>query len=254
MSDATPSLPDEVRQRIDTHLDAIERVLLQANVSRPERRNIVDEVESQIYDMLAARPDQAPSAAIVEILAQLDPAEAYSPEARTTAAVPAEPTRATRGSGYSPRELWQRMRGWWSFESGVRRLSPPAALGIAWVATVVFLLLAALSFRWPPEPLMMLLLLTGLTAPVGVTILGFLALRRIRRADSSEYGLRLALIETFFFPLVCANLALIGILAASETVGLVLLAALVIIAANIGLARFAWRRYGEQFLSRVQSW
>jgi hypothetical protein len=80
-----------------------------------------------------------------------------------------------------------------------------------------------------------------------------MAVQRIRRPDSKEYGLPLALIETFLFPILLANMALIGVLAASEEAGLILLAALVIIAANVGLARYAWRRFGRQFLNRVES-
>lgn len=252
MSDATTPLPDDVRQRIDAHLDAIERVLFAANTSRAERRQIVDEVESQIYEMLAARPDQSASDAIGEILARLDRPEAYSPDARVT---PVEDRRSQETAAlFSPGKVWRRARAWWSVQPGVRRLSPPAALGLAWVGAVIFLAIVMLGFHRPPPLLLMLFALLGLTAPVGITVLGFLGLRRIRRPESQEYGLRLAVIETFFFPIVTANLALIGILAASEEVGLVLLAGLVIIAANIGLGRYAWRRYGDQFLSRVQSW
>jgi hypothetical protein len=63
-----------------------------------------------------------------------------------------------------------------------------------------------------------------------------------------------ALVETFFFPIVLANLALIGLLAATDGAGLVVLAVLVIVGANVGLARYAWRRFGGKFLSRVDSY
>ena len=46
MSQAAPELPSDVRQRIDEYLDAVERVLIRGNVTRTERRSIVDEVES----------------------------------------------------------------------------------------------------------------------------------------------------------------------------------------------------------------
>ncbi|MGH7140199.1 MAG: hypothetical protein ACREHD_31050 [Pirellulales bacterium] len=61
------------------------------------------------------------------------------------------------------------------------------------------------------------------------------------------------MVETFFFPMLLANLALIGVLAASREAGLILLAALVIITANVGLARYAWRRFGRRFLSRIDA-
>src|SRR4029077_8107131 len=106
----------------------------------------------------------------------------------------------------------------------------------------------------PGGLLMALFFLVGMTAPVGVTVLGFWAARRIRRSAGREHGLPLALVETFFFPIVLANMALIGLLAATDGAGLVFLAVLVIVGANIGLARYAWRRFGRKFLSRVDSY
>lgn len=251
MNQAAHNQPNDVRQRIDAYLDAIERVLIRGNVSRAERRSIVDEVESQIHEMLAARVEQEPIAAISEVLAQLDRPEAYAPEA--TATVTDRPQPAPLMSLPTPRALWRRVRNWWSATPGSPRLSPPALLAAYWLGSVVVLFMTTLSFRWPPAPLLALLALLGLTAPVGVTALGFLAVRRIRRGGNNEFGLPLALVETFLFPVVLANLALIGILAASEEAGLIMLAALVIIAANVGLVRYAWRRFGQRFLNRVES-
>ncbi len=250
MSQATPNLPDEVRQRIDDHLDRIERVLIRGDVSRIERRSIVDEVETQIYEMLAARAGEDPAVAVSQVLAGLDGPEAYARDAGPAAAVESTPQESTP-SLRSP-TWWERAREWWSVRPEVRRLSPPALVAACWVVTAILLALAALSFRWPPVLLLAPLFLVGLTAPVGVTVLGFLAVRRIRRG-SNESGLPLALLETFFFPILFANLALIGVLAVGEEAALVLLAGLVIIAANVGLARYAWRRFGDQFLRRVDS-
>ena len=44
-----------LRGAIDDRLDAIDRVLLRAGVSRGERRSIVEEVENQVYELLARR-------------------------------------------------------------------------------------------------------------------------------------------------------------------------------------------------------
>jgi hypothetical protein len=249
MSQATPNLPDDVQQRIDDYLDRVERVLLRGDVSRTERRSIVDEVETQIYEMLAARSEQDPATAITEILAGLDPPDAFAPDSKPALAS----ASASGTSAFRPRALWHRSSQWWSVQPDRSRVSPPAVLAAVWSGTAVILAMAVAAFRWPPVPLVALLLLVGLTAPVGVTVLGLMAARRIRRVGSHEYGLPLALIETFFFPILFANLALIGVLAVSREVGLVLLAALVIITANIGLARYAWRRFGRQVLSRIDA-
>ena len=251
MSQAVPELPSEVRKRIDDYLDRVERVLVRSDVSRAERRSIVDELETQIYEMLASRSAEDPSSAITEILAGLDPPEAYSPEPPPAAT--SVPARSFGTSRFSPREVWGHWRQWWSVQPETQRLSPPALLAAVWSGTAILFLAVTFAFHRPPALLLGLLFLVGLTAPIGVTVLGFLGVRRIRRPGSTEYGLPLALIETFFFPILFANLALIGVLAASAEAGLVLLAALVIIAANIGLARYAWRRFGRQFLSRVDA-
>lgn len=261
MSQAAPDLPDDVRRRIDDHLDAIERVLLRGNVTRIERRSIVDEVETQIYEMLAARPEQESAAAVVAILAELDPPAAYAPEE----AVSSNPVRSEAPSTAEPElfrsfrerllmgNLRRQWRRWWSPSAQARRVSPPAVVGAVWAGFALFLVMLAAASGRPPEPLIGLMLLVGCSGTVGVTLLGFIALRRIRRSEGCEYGLPLALVEAFLFPAVLANLALIGILAATDGAGLVVLAGLIIIAANVSLGRYAWRRFGPGFLDRVAS-
>jgi hypothetical protein len=251
MSQVAPDLPDDVQRKIDDHLDAVERVLLRENVSRLERRNILDEVETQIHEMLAAHGGEDRAAAVMEILSRLDPPEAYASERASVSLPPPAATGTTRS--FTPRELWRRWREWWSVQPDRPRVSPPALVGAIWAGLLVLLLVALLPMHRPPPFLLLLLALVGPTAPLGVTILGFLAVRRIRRPGSNEFGLPLALVETFFFPTLLANLALIGVLAASREAGLILLAALVIIVANVGLARYAWRRFGHRFLKSVDA-
>ena len=272
MSQAIPHLPDDVRRRIDDHLDAIEGVLLRGNVSRTERRSIVDEVETQIYDMLAARPEQEAATAITAILAELDPPSAYAPE-ETASAAPARPEAGLGACGRSEtpsaaesdrfrpfRErllignLRRQWRDWWSPSSPERRVSPPAVVAAIWSGLALFLAMMCAAAGRPPEPLVGLMLSVGCSATVGVTMLGFLAVRRIRRSEGREYGLPLALVEAFLFPMVLANMALIGLLAATDGAGLVMLAGSIIIAANVALGRYAWRRFGPRFLDRVASY
>ena len=83
---------DQVRKRIDEHLDAIDRILTDSGMTRSERRNITDDVESQILDMLGARSGDDPTLAELEaILAELDPPEAYAQNA------PGAPLASTSG-------------------------------------------------------------------------------------------------------------------------------------------------------------
>jgi hypothetical protein len=67
---------------IDARLDAIDRALL-GRVSRPERLNVVGEVEARIHELLADRcgPGVEPARDdVLAVLARLDPPEAYLPE------------------------------------------------------------------------------------------------------------------------------------------------------------------------------
>src|SRR5438309_1713625 len=69
------------RALVDERLDGVERVLLHAGVSRGERRGIVEEVEAQVYELLARRTDSEPTRAdVLAVLASLDPPETYAPE------------------------------------------------------------------------------------------------------------------------------------------------------------------------------
>ena len=93
----------EARERMDAYLDAIERVLVAADMPRAERKGIADDVEAQILEMLAARAGAEATAADVEaVLSDLDPPEAYAeaggaPPASTPGAASPVPPPAPPG-------------------------------------------------------------------------------------------------------------------------------------------------------------
>ena len=73
-------LNPELRKLIDARLDAIDRILVSAQVSWSERRSIVGEVETQIFELLARR-SQIPSLEdVLAVIDSLDPPESYIPE------------------------------------------------------------------------------------------------------------------------------------------------------------------------------
>jgi hypothetical protein len=53
--------------------------------------------------------------------------------------------------------------------------------------------------------LMITLFLSGVTAPFGTTILGYVALSQIRRSAGRIHGLGLALFDALFFPLLVVD-------------------------------------------------
>lgn len=95
-------LSAEAQSLLDAHLDAVERVLLNAGLSRAERQTICDEIQSQARDMLEARGVAAPTVADMQaVLAAMDPPDSYRDSAAPTAPkVPAKPTRL------HPAALW----------------------------------------------------------------------------------------------------------------------------------------------------
>lgn len=65
---------------IDARLDTIDRMLL-GQIPRPDRLSILNEVESQIEELLAERDAASLTRDdIIEVLRQLDPPEAFVPE------------------------------------------------------------------------------------------------------------------------------------------------------------------------------
>ncbi len=122
------TLSTEVQSRIGAHLDAVERQLQAAGTERTKRRGIVDDLETQILDMLAAKNlDAATLADVDEVLGRLDPPEAYSgqsPSIRPSQSVAVAGRRAglCREAGQAWR--WHTLGflglgGWW-FENGGR--------------------------------------------------------------------------------------------------------------------------------------
>jgi hypothetical protein len=73
-------LSPELRQLIDSRLDAIDRVLLRAEIGWTERRSIVGEVETQIFELLARRTQLPTIDDVNAVLAAIDPPESYLPE------------------------------------------------------------------------------------------------------------------------------------------------------------------------------
>jgi hypothetical protein len=85
------SLNPDVRARLDAHLDAVEDALIAAGSSRERRRGVVDDLEAQITDMLAARSEAPMLADLEAVLATLDPPAAYGQS--TAGAPPSAPPR-----------------------------------------------------------------------------------------------------------------------------------------------------------------
>jgi hypothetical protein len=82
MNAAVIEVPPALRHLVDSRLDAIERALLQGDTPRAERRSILEDIETQIVEMLSAEaPDHEPTRAdLLRVFTRLDPPEAFAGE------------------------------------------------------------------------------------------------------------------------------------------------------------------------------
>src|SRR5580704_248258 len=199
------TLPLEVKSRVDAHLDAVEKQLQTAGLDRTKRRGIVDDLETQILDMLAARHAQAVRLADVEeVLAHLDPPEAYVGEAPSSSGPRPRPTAIPRAQSSFSREaaraawcigvgflglavLWFDMAVSTSVHAG--QLLVPDALPPVWVL-VLFVAVAVAGS------------VAAIAGPIVGTALGWIATKRIRSSDGAEYGLAYSVIAALFYPVV----------------------------------------------------
>ncbi len=210
------NLPSAVRARIDAHLDAVEKQLEAAGADRTKRRSIVDDLETQILDMLAARSAGSPTLTDVDaVLASLDPPSAYAHSGSVSAD---SPRPATTPVVVEPRLCP-------AVKKGTRYLA------VALIGALLLILAKAeadVEYRWSgPAPtsivIKALLVGAGLALVVGpflVTVFGWIATERIRRSGGQEYGLALAVIEALLFPTLIIWVIAFGVATSGGSPGL----------------------------------
>jgi hypothetical protein len=86
----------------------------------------------------------------------------------------------------------------------------PAILGILWIGMGLVSVSVDILFGLKETSAGKMLLLLGLTAPFGTTILGWMAVEQIRRSAGKLYGMGLAVFDGLFFPLLALDGGLIA--------------------------------------------
>jgi hypothetical protein len=215
-------LDPSLRSLIENRLDAIDRVLLLAGVSRGERHGIVEEVETQIYELLARRTDAPTRRDVLTVLATLDPPEAYAPEGSRV-----------------------RARTWYTEEQSHLPQPSLLALGSAVASVLDLLLLGGVAFLMAesevPEAFALLVLFVlGLVVPAAVTVAGGVSIGQILRSRGRLFGLPAAVLAALLFPLLLANGLLVGLVMVGGDLGLILLVALAFLAANVWCVYRVW--------------
>jgi hypothetical protein len=191
------TLSAEVQSRIDTYLDAVEKQLAAAGAERTRRRGIVDDLETQILDMLAARNTYSPTLTDVNaVLAGLDPPSAYA----NSGSVPGGPRESAA-----------------TFVVAEPRLCPAVKKGTRYLAVALMGLVLLVLYKSEydvehsgartgasPSIVMKALVVGAVLAlvvgPLFATASGWIATGRIRRSGGREYGLGLAVLEALVFP------------------------------------------------------
>jgi hypothetical protein len=225
MMTAPPKLSGSLQTLLDDRLDAIDRVLLEADLPRSERQGIVEEVEAQVHELLGRCGSEPTRVELVAILDSLDPPEAYAPiDSRRRRAWPDQPALKPR------------------------RVPQPSllALGSAMGGLLLLLVVVAglylvIGLEADDGFVLVALATVILMAGVAVSACGVFAIRQIRAADGWLIGLPAALFASLIFPLLAVNgLVAMTVLLFAEY-GLIALAAIAVIVANACAVSYAWR-------------
>jgi hypothetical protein len=190
-------LNPEFRNLIDARLDAIEQILLKVQVSYSERRHIVGEVETQIFELLSRRGENPTREDVVAVLDSLDPPEAYVPEELRgrlgEAAIEAAPAKP-KGP----------------------RVSKLAVLSAVLVIAILLIGLPLVATSRSPDTAETITF-TGIYLFLA-TLVGAAALVRVMRSGGRLRGLPFALFSAIAFPLVLVNFAVVMLVIATQGV------------------------------------
>jgi hypothetical protein len=118
-------LQPDLRALIDARLDTIDQILIRAQVPWSERRSVVGEVETQIFELLSRRSSAPTQEDLLAVLGSIDPPEAYFPEHRREAI-----GAATAGAGVEQTD-------WRALATRGTQLANKFGRGAALILTVV---------------------------------------------------------------------------------------------------------------------
>jgi hypothetical protein len=198
----TQELSAEARKRLDDHLDAVEKVLTDAGRTREQRRAVLDDLESQILDMLATRTAKPVLADVEAVLGEIDPPSAYAeprPDGNIEATAPSELKAPARPARLSRVALW-------GFICIIASL-------VGFALQLLGLALCYTSTKdvhgqgphhgiamWGPFVLWLLIIMAGPGFGLVGTILGWIGFVQIRGSKGDLRGSGRALFAGLFYP------------------------------------------------------
>jgi hypothetical protein len=160
-------LNPELRKLIDARLDLIDRTLIRAEVAWSERRSIVGEVETQIFELLARRGQIPTQEDVRAVLDSLDPPEAFIPESLFGQRVDIPVAGAERSN--------------WS-ERVVRLMTQTGSVAACTVSLLIINGIVVLIIAASDGVIQWIVTLAGLAW------LNYAAVRRLRRWSAARHG------------------------------------------------------------------
>lgn len=216
MNSSMVELSPALQALVEERLDSIERILFAAGVSRGERRGILSEVESHVFELLARRTTGEPTRDdVLAVLAQLDPPESYAPE------------------GFDRRKLHETFAPPKPREPELSLLATGSA-----VLGVFLLLVLVMSVLGGADGGLLVFLATALLA---ISIAGAWSLHRIQRSNGWLYGARPALVAAMVFPVAAANCIAFLLLSSLGDVAIFLGMAILFLTFNGAIIYGAWQ-------------
>lgn len=221
---------ERAQARMEEYLDEVETALKRAGLGRPERRDVLDDLETQIAEMLGARAAAAGRNApdlhdVLAVVAELDSPESYA-EGAAAAGDSADGARgaADRVAFLAPESPGAvAAMGVSGGAAGTpaaevkRKFSTLAILGALWAP---FFFLAFFGFFYSvhdKSPAIVVVaswvfLVLGATAPFGTTILGVVAISQIRQSGGRLYGMGLAIADALYLPALISGVLIPGLM------------------------------------------
>jgi hypothetical protein len=236
MTATIDELKRPLRNLIDNRLDGIDRILIEAGAPRAERGNILSDIEGQIYEMLRAavgeeeptRPD------VLDVLAKLDPPEAYAPEEQREKAVefkPAPMIPPKPSLADSPDKGRTSTIGILACVGGLMTLviGLPGSILIALMdseTAFVFLILVSLIF-----------LCVGLPA----CVLGIISALSVRKSNGKLDNITCAAIGITAFPLCLINAAMLATAVSESEIDVIFLCFFYVTLGCVGAIHLVYR-------------
>jgi hypothetical protein len=233
MNAAALALPKPLRILVDSRLDAIERALLQGNTPRAERQSILEDIETQIVDMLSAEAlDHEPTRAdLLRVLARLDPPEAFTGEHIDSV----REAWAGRGSVPNPEARPTTKRGYAT--TGILAC-------VGGLTTMAVGLPLSVCTMFSPGSEVLILVLGGFLALTGIPalVLGIVYAIVLHQSRGQFRGLTCAAIGISALPINVAGLLLAMLMATMNSVALIFAGyAIVCVLAVVGAIHLTYR-------------